>query len=470
MQVIEQKKRPLDSRSESEDDDGFTIVSRKKKEGRREHNVSPPAQVSNNNSPVYDRANPTRFKIRAKSSAEAYKALTTLDQRQKGLKMTAKPNLAGEWVITPHDQNTLQYLRTANCISLQELNPADKIKKAVLKGFSRMLPLEAITEHPKIRNATRMKTRDGQETASILVEIQGPVPSSIRIGFLGTFQIKDYIPEPMRCFKCQRFGHHKAQCTSEIRCAICSGRHDTDACIQKHKDGQQTTAKCPNCGKGHHAWYTRCTERIKRIQQRKTVGTTSAKPAPTSRTPVTKTATAEKTYAAATTNGQNAKKAPAKEPTKVATPATHNIPTPPTTEHQVPVASAPNAQPSRPKRKTKKRSQKKKKVPPKEAPKPQNKETPRSKNKGGEGSITLDLNDVGMVLRNFFNYASKALGQCVPAQQIDSYVDDTIEKLLRRKQEQQTPQPNTSYDLPPPLQAHSSAHRATPSTSSSSSK
>ena len=37
-------------------------------------------------------------------------------------------------------------------------------------------------------------------------------------------------------------------------------------CIQKHKQGETTTAKCPNCGQNHHAWYKRCPARIQRIQ------------------------------------------------------------------------------------------------------------------------------------------------------------------------------------------------------------
>ncbi|KAG7160716.1 hypothetical protein Hamer_G026402 [Homarus americanus] len=37
-------------------------------------------------------------------------------------------------------------------------------------------------------------------------------------------------------------------------------------CIQKHKEGTTTTAKCPNCGKKHHTWSTSCPERREQMK------------------------------------------------------------------------------------------------------------------------------------------------------------------------------------------------------------
>ncbi|KAG7169054.1 hypothetical protein Hamer_G011757 [Homarus americanus] len=37
-------------------------------------------------------------------------------------------------------------------------------------------------------------------------------------------------------------------------------------CIQKHKEETTTTAKCPSCGKKHHAWSTSCPERRERMK------------------------------------------------------------------------------------------------------------------------------------------------------------------------------------------------------------
>jgi len=53
------------------------------------------------------------------------------------------------------------------------------------------------------------------------------------------------------------------KCRSKPRCGVCSEEHLTDVCIQKIKNGTKPTAKCPNCGLGHHAWNPVCEERRK---------------------------------------------------------------------------------------------------------------------------------------------------------------------------------------------------------------
>ncbi|GBM35026.1 hypothetical protein AVEN_240382-1 [Araneus ventricosus] len=61
--------------------------------------------------------------------------------------------------------------------------------------------------------------------------------------------MKPYIPNPLRCFKCQRFGHSKLACRGTLACARCG---------EKNHDSLQCTAqeKCANC-KGNHTSYSR---------------------------------------------------------------------------------------------------------------------------------------------------------------------------------------------------------------------
>ena len=47
---------------------------------------------------------------------------------------------------------------------------------------------------------------------------------------------------------------------------MCSGPHPTEECIGRHKVKEPTTAKCPNCGKKHHAWNPQCPERRRRMR------------------------------------------------------------------------------------------------------------------------------------------------------------------------------------------------------------
>ena len=100
----------------------------------------------------------------------------------------------------------------------------------------------------------------------MLCSFIGERPDRIDLGVWGTFPVRTYYPEPLRCYNCQRFVHHKSTCFSNTRCAVCSGRHETSACINKHKKGEQTNPRCPNCKSNHPAWSRRCPERLNQIQ------------------------------------------------------------------------------------------------------------------------------------------------------------------------------------------------------------
>lgn len=52
------------------------------------------------------------------------------------------------------------------------------------------------------------------------------------------------IPDPMRCFKCQKFGHNQINCQLEVKCSKCAK--------PDHRDqDSQDTAHCASCN-GYH--------------------------------------------------------------------------------------------------------------------------------------------------------------------------------------------------------------------------
>lgn len=58
--------------------------------------------------------------------------------------------------------------------------------------------------------------------------------------------------EPIRCLKCQCFGHERRKCSVDNpKCAKCTGPHETDACIVPPR-----AHECVNCH-GHHPSYDR---------------------------------------------------------------------------------------------------------------------------------------------------------------------------------------------------------------------
>ena len=72
-----------------------------------------------------------------------------------------------------------------------------------------------------------------------------------------SYPVREFVPRPLRCFKCQRFGHIAGQCRAKPRCAKCAGEHEYGKCEAEAK------AKCCNCGGDHSAAYQGCEAQIK---------------------------------------------------------------------------------------------------------------------------------------------------------------------------------------------------------------
>ena len=46
------------------------------------------------------------------------------------------------------------------------------------------------------------------------------IPKEIKIGYQ-KINVEPYISNPLKCYKCQRFGHHQDQCTRPPVCRRC---------------------------------------------------------------------------------------------------------------------------------------------------------------------------------------------------------------------------------------------------------
>ncbi|GFS64770.1 putative RNA-directed DNA polymerase from transposon X-element [Trichonephila clavipes] len=69
------------------------------------------------------------------------------------------------------------------------------------------------------------------------------LPTNIKAGYLNC-RIRPYIPNPLRCFKCQRFGHSQTSCRGQLTCSRCAsvGHASTDCNLEP---------KCVNCLQPH---------------------------------------------------------------------------------------------------------------------------------------------------------------------------------------------------------------------------
>ena len=105
-------------------------------------------------------------------------------------------------------------------------------------------------------------------TSQVKITCLGKVPECVTVGIFGTFQVRPWTAEPLRCYKCHRYGHHQRICHGRETCGVCAGQHSTQECTDKHRRGITTVAKCPNCHGKHHAWNQGCPERRKRVTSR----------------------------------------------------------------------------------------------------------------------------------------------------------------------------------------------------------
>ena len=96
--------------------------------------------------------------------------------------------------------------------------------------------------------------RDGAKktTNTFVFTFNSPVlPSVVKIGFMQV-KVDVYIPNPLRCYQCQVFGHHENKCGRQAICVNCS--------MPEHCPvGQcQRPAKCVNCSGEHPANSKQC--------------------------------------------------------------------------------------------------------------------------------------------------------------------------------------------------------------------
>ncbi|GBO27642.1 hypothetical protein AVEN_167745-1 [Araneus ventricosus] len=97
--------------------------------------------------------------------------------------------------------------------------------------------------------------RDGRliPTQHVVLTFQTPVlPKSIKAGYINC-KLRPYIPNPLRCFKCQRYGHSQQSCRgTDPVCGKCAeSGPETNVC-------PSDTFKCRNCSGPHAASSKSC--------------------------------------------------------------------------------------------------------------------------------------------------------------------------------------------------------------------
>ena len=180
-----------------------------------------------------------------------------------------KPTASGHFLIKPRDDKSLQILSSTKELDGKQLPIVQKdsvlLQRAVVCGFPQDFGLCLLSRLDNISSPLRMKSRQGAETKQVSVFIKGEIPEYIDLGSWGRFPVRPFNSEPLRCYRCQRWGHHQRRCTLPTRCGVSSKAHDTRECIKRHINKKKSNPCYPNCGGRHHAWNLSCPSRKAQI-------------------------------------------------------------------------------------------------------------------------------------------------------------------------------------------------------------
>ena len=106
-----------------------------------------------------------------------------------------------------------------------------------------------------VKRFTIRKNNERINTNTLLLTFNSVVtPKTLKI-FYQIIQVELYVLNPLRCFNCQKFGHHENNCPADLGsvCEKCgTGNHD-------HLASQcKKPAKCVNCGENHMSRSSDC--------------------------------------------------------------------------------------------------------------------------------------------------------------------------------------------------------------------
>ena len=167
-------------------------------------------------------------------------------------------------VETSRKSQTEQLLRQTKFYNInvkvtphQTLNSSKGIiRDSAMKGVS----TDEIKEYLKsqgVLNVRRISIKkEGQiiDTNTFVVTFNTPtLPKQVKI-FYRLIKVELYIPNPLRCFECQRFGHHEDRCTAAPVCAKCG----KEGFCGVRSENCKGPINCVNCGKDHPAYSNKC--------------------------------------------------------------------------------------------------------------------------------------------------------------------------------------------------------------------
>ncbi|GBO37544.1 hypothetical protein AVEN_181773-1 [Araneus ventricosus] len=229
-------------------------------------------QHSNAFSKFYVISSETNNDLKLTSPILIHKTLLALVGDVKSIKKLNNGNLLIEVLNSKQAENLIKLEKIGNIQVKSSPHHTLNHSKGVISEseFQRDLE-EDLLDCLKKQNVIAVKRitikRNGQifPTKHLILTFNNPtLPKSVKIAYINC-PVKPYIPDPIRCFKCQKFGHTITACKSnKENCARCSlPDHNSQTC-------KSTTPKCFNCS-GEHPSFSRSCPRYKLEKEIQTI-------------------------------------------------------------------------------------------------------------------------------------------------------------------------------------------------------
>lgn len=144
--------------------------------------------------------------------------------------------------------------------------------KEILKYTDEEIVEDMKKNNKYVSSIYRLKTKRNKiltDTGTFIVNFDcTTLPETMIIGWID-FEVREYIPRPRRCFKCQRFSHSSNTCSVET--PIC-----VNCALEAHEDLCQNPTKCANCDGEHRAsdrdcFYYKLEQEIISVQTRQKI-------------------------------------------------------------------------------------------------------------------------------------------------------------------------------------------------------
>ena len=171
-----------------------------------------------------------------------------VDRRSHAISLMNTTQLASvPVVVSPH--RTLNSSKgVIHCNQLKYTNSENEVVNMTDEEILNELKDQDVI---KVQRIISKQNNNKIPTDSFILTFDTPkIPSCVKVGWINC-KTRLYIPNPLRCFNCQKFGHSSNKCSHASICAKCAqAGHQYNDCTND--------AQCANCKQNHPASSRNC--------------------------------------------------------------------------------------------------------------------------------------------------------------------------------------------------------------------